>query len=75
MLKIGEDIAVGAFILQRTDEYASFADLRQEIIEENLNRWDRPLDHVANIPLIQNFFDYCSWAGRARANGFRWNNG
>ncbi len=72
MLKIGEDIAIGAFILQRTDEYASFADLRQEIIEENLNRWDQPLGHVASIPLIQNFFDYCQWTGRARANGFRW---
>lgn len=72
MLKIGEDIVIGAFILQRTDEYASFADLRQEIIEENKNRWDQPLNHVTIIPLIQNFFDYCLWTGRARANGFRW---
>jgi len=74
MLKIGEDIAIGSFILQRMDEYASFTDLRQEIVEENLNRWDKPLDHVAKIPLIQNFFDYCLWTGRARANGFRWSN-
>lgn len=72
MLKIGEDIAVGAFILQRTNEYASFADLRQEIIEENLNLWDQPLDQVVKLPPIQNFFDYCLWTGRARANGFRW---
>lgn len=74
MLKIGEDIAIGSFILQRTDEYASFTDLRQEIVEENLNRWDQPLDRVAKIPIVQNFFDYCLWTGRARANGFRWNN-
>lgn len=72
MLKIGEDITVGAFILQRTDEYASFADLRQEIIEENLNLWDQPLNQVVKLPLIQNFFDYCLWTGRARANGFKW---
>lgn len=72
MLKIGEDIAIGSFILQRTDEYASFTNLLQETIEENLNRWDLPLDNIVKIPLIQNFFDYCSWTGRARANGFRW---
>ena len=75
ILKIGEDIAIGSFILQRTDEYASFSDLRREIVEENINRWDQPLDHVVKIPLIQNFFDYCLWTGRARANGFKWNNG
>lgn len=73
VLKVGEDLAIGAFILQRTDEYASFSDLQQEILEENLRLWDQPrLSEVMTIPLVKNYLDFCSWFGRARANGFRW---
>ena len=72
MLKIGEDIGIGSFILQRTDRYASFANLRQKIIEKNLDLWGGSLKQIADIPLIQNYFDYCLWIGRSRANGFRW---
>lgn len=75
VLKIGEDIALGAFILQKEDEYASFSDLRQETIEENVDLWDNPqLEKIVKIPLVQNYFDFCGWFGRARANGFRWGN-
>lgn len=73
LLKIGEDITLGAFILQKSDEYASFSSLRQETIEENIRLWDSSqLKNIVDIPLIQNYFDFCAWFGRARANGFRW---
>lgn len=73
VLKVGEDLAIGAFILQRTDEYASFSDMQQEIVEENLRMWDQPrLNEVMTIPLVRNYLDFCLWFGRARANGFRW---
>lgn len=76
VLKIGEDIALGAFILQKEDEYASFSDLKQELIEENVSLWDSmpQLAKVVEIPLVKNYFDFCEWFGRSRANGFRWGN-
>ena len=74
VLKIGEDIALGTFILQKEDEYASFSDLKQELIEENVRLWDSmpKLEEIVDIPLVKNYFDFCEWFGRSRANGFTW---
>ncbi len=75
VLKVGEDLAVGAFILQKITEYASFSDLHRELIEENLSLWDEPrLYEVMDMPMVKNYLDFCSWFGRARAYGFRWGN-
>jgi len=69
MLKIGEDLTIGAYMLQRTDRFASFSEFGQRAIEDNLNMFGALiLDHIVELPMIQNYFDYCISIGRARAD-------
>lgn len=73
VLKIGEDIVLGAYMLQKMDEYASFSDLQKKTIIKNMNLSDSTsLKNALDIPLVQNYFDFCGWFGRSRANGFSW---
>lgn len=75
IIKIGEDIALGGYLLQKKDEYSSFRDLQQEITNKNVSLINNPLfEKIINIPHMQNYFDFCMWFGRARAVGFRWGN-
>lgn len=68
MLRIGEDLCVGSFILQRTNRYESFSEFRNAIIADNLEFFEDDMSHVSEIPMIQNYFDYCVSIGRARAD-------
>lgn len=69
MLRIGEDLCIGAFMLQRTDRFASFSEFREAVINDNLGFFEEGnFDHIVKLPMIQNYFDYCVSIGRARAD-------
>jgi hypothetical protein len=69
MLRIGEDLTIGSFMLQRTDRYTDFFSFRDSVIKDNLDMFENtPLDHVVKLQMMQNYFDYCVTIGRARAD-------
>ncbi len=69
MLRIGEDLTIGSFMLQRSDRYADFSSFRDRVIKDNVDMFENtPLDHVVEQQMMQNYFNYCISIGRARAD-------
>ena len=69
VLRIGEDLAIGAFMLQRKDWFASFDTFQKRLISDRLRMFSDFFNpNIVKIPMVKNYFDYCVMIGRCRAN-------